>query len=402
MHLLLLPAFLGSYTSISVLARKDNGNNCDCFRTTGATVAYFTNHQFHDYRNVPQQYVSQPPVTVDIADDRDGPISSDFFTSSAWSQDWEVQTWNNADSLNDSASDATTLMGYSRNNVYIGMICHRSSCLHRLTFLETNKEANTATATYLTLRTTKTVTFQSAGEIDSVATNYQYLSARYYARVVGAPGACAGMFTWYCPGLCRSPSATEVEEADIEILTRDPDNYVHFTNQPSESPEGITYKEATRNASVPVSWDEWNEYRYDWVPGLSAWYINGQSVANISFHAPERPAQLILNMWSNGGSWTGNMSIGNAAYLQIQWIQIAYNTSSEQSQKSHMVARRLDAPPVALDSNIETRAEQTRCKRVCQINNLTSPGTPLPNAGMIIDRSRHIMTVLALIIALLQ
>jgi hypothetical protein len=402
MHLLLLLAVLGLCTSTNVLAQKDNGNNCDCFRTTGATAAYFTNHQFLDYRNVPQQYVSQPPVTVDIADDRDGPSSSDFFTSSAWSQDWEVQTWNNADSLNDSASDATTLMGYSRNNVYIGMICHQSSCLHSLTFLETNKEANTATATYLTLRTTKTETFQSAGEIDSVATNYQYLSATYYARVVGAPGACAGMFTWYCPGLCRSPSATEVEEADVEILTKDPNNYVHFTNQPSESPEGFTYKEATRNASVPISWDEWNEYRYDWVPGLSAWYINGQSVANISFHAPERPAQLILNIWSNGGSWTGNMSVGNAAYLQIQWIEIGYNTSNEKSQKRYAASEQISRSAVGVERSLDNRAKPAQCKRVCQIDSLISPGTPLLNAGTIKDRSKHIITMLSLVIALLR
>jgi hypothetical protein len=55
--------------------------------------------------------------------------------------------------------------------------------------------------------------------------------------------------------------------------------------------------------------------------------VNGASVGNISFQAPKNPAGLILNMWSNGGSWTGNMSIDDASYLQIQWIEIVYNTS---------------------------------------------------------------------------
>lgn len=104
----------------SVVAQKDNAKHCDCFRTEGVSPAYFTNHRFFDYRNIPSQFVSHPAVTTDIDNDQDGPSSSDFFTSTSWKQDWEVQTWNNADALKDSTSDANVLMGYSRNNVYIG------------------------------------------------------------------------------------------------------------------------------------------------------------------------------------------------------------------------------------------------------------------------------------------
>lgn len=55
--------------------------------------------------------------------------------------------------------------------------------------------------------------------------------------------------------------------------------------------------------------------------------MNGVSVGSLSFQAPKNPAQLILNMWSDGGSWTGNMSIGASSFLQVQWIELVYNTS---------------------------------------------------------------------------
>lgn len=55
--------------------------------------------------------------------------------------------------------------------------------------------------------------------------------------------------------------------------------------------------------------------------------MNGESVASIGFQTPRDPAGLFVNMWSDGGAWTGNMSVYDEAYLQIQWIEIAYNTS---------------------------------------------------------------------------
>ena len=32
---------------------------------------------------------------------------------------------------------------------------------------------------------------------------------------------------------------------------------------------------------------------------------------------------------SNGGTWTGNMTIGETATLQIRWVEIVYNTTSD-------------------------------------------------------------------------
>ena len=103
---------------------------------------------------------------------------------------------------------------------------------------------------------------------------------------------------------------------------------VQYANQPSNAADGSMIMQATRNATNPgMDWTQWIVYRVDWMPGMTSWYVNGESVANISFQAPKDPAGLIINMWSDGGSWTGNMSVYEQAYFQLQWIELVYNTS---------------------------------------------------------------------------
>jgi hypothetical protein len=120
-----------------------------------------------------------------------------------------------------------------------------------------------------------------------------------------------------------------VQEADIEILTAGPRDVIQCTNQPSVDSSGNVITAATVNATIPhrQDWSTWNNYRLDWVPTQSSWYINGYSVANISFQVPRDPAGLIANMWSDGSSWTGNMTLHDESYFQIQYIELVYNTS---------------------------------------------------------------------------
>lgn len=171
---------------------------------------------------------------------------------------------------------------------------------------------------------------------------------------------------------------------------------MHFTNQPSESPAGFTFKNATVNATLPgeVVWSDWNEYRYDWLPGLSTWFVNGDETARIAFHAPETPAGLIVNMWSNGGSWTGNMSVGDEALLQIQWIEVVFNTSEPvnstvgrrdrlgkgesavfvevASQEGDEVLKGIEA-----SRTLASRADEEGCKVVCDVHLVKTVGTPV-------------------------
>jgi beta-glucanase (GH16 family) len=191
------------------------------------------------------------------------------------------------------------------------------------------------------------------------------------ARVIGAPGACAGIFT-YLP----NDDPQKVQEADIEILTKDPRYAVQYTNQPSNDENGDEIPQATVNASDPSSraWTLWNTFRVDWTPGLTTWYVNGEVAASIAFQAPKDPTGIIMNMWGDGGLWTGPMQVYDEAYLQIQWIEMVYNTSG---------------PYLGADTRKRDVLEKRKtpgCQAVCSVDNeVNVTGTPVllyNNTGM--------------------
>lgn len=64
------------------------------------------------------------------------------------------------------------------------------------------------------------------------------------------------------------------------------------------------------NQTLPtgVKAEEWNVYRMDWLPGSTSWYINGKLAGEIKVQVPKDPTTLILNMWGDGGSWSGDMA----------------------------------------------------------------------------------------------
>jgi hypothetical protein len=151
--------------------------------------------------------------------------------------------------------------------------------------------------------------------------NLSHASVRILARVRGAPGAVAGIFTYW----------NDTTESDIEILSRDPATSIHYSNQPTTTDSGATVPGSTWNVSVPsgAAWTSWKVHRLDWIPGQSAWYMNGLQMASTVVNVPRSPSMLILNMWSNGDAWSGVMAVGAAAELQIQWIEVVFNASSE-------------------------------------------------------------------------
>lgn len=241
-------------------------------------------------------------------------------------------------------------------------------CEGFLTFAE--KSPTKPDQSWLTLRTSRMTDFQSTAEIDTVPSNMLFLSVRYMARISGSPGACAGFFTYLPPG----SDPTSVQEADIEVLTGAPTNRVQFTNQPSFDDQGRDLPESSVNSTIPVTNDytQWNVWRMDWMPGQTSWYVNDVSVANITFQTPKDPAGLIMNMWSDGGLWTGNMSVGQSAYMNVQWIEIAFNTSGN----SHNDPDKRDLDSVMSFNRLPKR-DPTQCAAVCSIDeNVTKVGTP--------------------------
>jgi len=179
-------------------------------------------------------------------------------------------------------------------------------------------------STWLTLRTTRLDNFSSVAEIDSVADTILHGSFRVYTRVRGSAGACAG-FSIY---------SDDDNEADIEILTDDVVDLAHATDHG-------TGAEASSNVTFDGSWQSWNLWRLDWQSGLDSTFWNGQLLKSQRVEVPTQPVIWFANLWSNGGEWSGNMSVGESAYTDIQYIQMAYNTSSD--------------------------PKKTKCKKVCKV-----------------------------------
>lgn len=172
------------------------------------------------------------------------------------------------------------------------------------------------------MRTVRLADFSSASEMQNNQQNMMHASVRMRARVVGASGAVAGFFTYY----------DDDNEADIEILTQYPSNQYEYTNQPSVSKDGNEITAATVNVTMPSSdaaddWTQWHDHRIDWLPHRCNWYLDDRLVASNSYSVPRKPSGLVLNMWSNGGSWSGNMTEGDAAEFHVQWVQMVFNTS---------------------------------------------------------------------------
>lgn len=178
------------------------------------------------------------------------------------------------------------------------------------------------------------------------------------ARTRGSPGAVTAMFTYRPPP--QPQQLALVQEADLEIRTQDPPNFVQYTNQPAwNSTSDI--KEATRNASMPSGkkWSDWAFYRMDWTPGQSTWFVNGVEASRINFQAPRDPSQVMFNVWSDGGSWSGIMGQGGKAEMQVQWIEMVYNSTEASG-------------PVT-----GPWGDKKGCANICSIDETTQLGTPV-------------------------
>ena len=193
--------------------------------------------------------------------------------------------------------------------------------------------------------------------------NLHRASVRIYARVLGAPGAVAGMFTYH----------DDHNEVDSEVLTQDPATQMRLTNQPALDKKGNVVPQATKQPNMLPDWHDWHEHRLDWLSAESAWFLDGAHTASNSYSVPKKPSRLMINMWSNGGSWSGKMAVGGEALFQIQWVEMVFNTSGPVDGPS----KRDDAAAAA--AIVDERGLQSRsdkCDVICKIDGVDRRGTP--------------------------
>ncbi|KAK3902360.1 beta-glucanase [Staphylotrichum tortipilum] len=332
--LILLISAAAPLTSAEPSLTQDS--SCGCYLTNGNQSAYFSDHRFFDFRSL-SQHAGVPDVINDSASTAGADPTSAYFTSSDWSSFWMLGSWNNS---NGARADASVLMINSPNNIYIES--------------DNTTSSPSQPQTFLTLRTQRLDTFQTAAEIESASAKFKHLSIRMRARTVGAAGAITALFSYR-----HSATLANVQEADLEIRTSDPPGLVHYTNQPAYTDGGDVVPLATRNATLPGGrrWNVWATHRMDWTEGRTTWFVDDEMVAQIEFQAPRDESNVILNAWSDGGGWTGNMTRGEAAYLQVQWLEVLYNSTEEGAGKG--------------------KSKGGLCGAVCSVDQTTQLGKPV-------------------------
>ncbi|PTB46234.1 uncharacterized protein TrAFT101_004299 [Trichoderma asperellum] len=358
--LVILPIFIPCLAAASSPQPLPNGDDsvCDCFLTNGTQPGYFSNHMFFDFRNLTKDAGVPALITNETLATIAKP-TSEYFSSPEWTSVWQPQGWSNSEGKGKGLSGAAAvLMVYSPSNVYI----------------QKNNDSDAASETYMTLRTQRLPKFQSAAAFQTKTSDYQFVSLRMLARTIGGPGAVTAFFTY------RDPNSTSaVQEADMEVLTRGPREKIQYTNQPSFTSDDKVNPDATQNVTLPngMIWSQWAVHRLDWTAQSSVWYVDGQQVANISFQVPTGASGINFNAWSDGGSWSGNMSLYDSANLQIQWIEMIYNTSdSRPSKKRNHPSQLLWSRDVGPRGQLLRRSSDAagQCKVVCSIDEVTEAG----------------------------
>ncbi|CAN9456787.1 unnamed protein product [Alternaria alternata] len=276
----LLLAFAASVLLVQVSAK------CTQFSTNGSTAATYDFYRFYDFRNIRDNIDGDAAAASSYGKSYTATESangqSKIIEAAPWNSGWNARDWFRPSPKND-----TINMHYKPSRVSINGS-------------------------------------QLAAELDFAEYNVTFASIRMSARIHGASGAIAGFFTYH----------DDTSESDIEIPTGGSADEAHYSNQPTTDPDtGVPIDGATFNVSMeahqPTS--AWNNYRLDWVNGRSAWYMNGAQSADTEVNVPEKESMIILSLWSNGGTFSGRMDIGQDAWFDVQWVELLFNTSGSAS-----------------------------------------------------------------------
>ncbi|GAB7348596.1 hypothetical protein MBLNU459_g6980t1 [Dothideomycetes sp. NU459] len=153
----------------------------------------------------------------------------------------------------------------------------------------------------------------SSSQLVSSYSDILYGSVRTVAMVSNVPGTTHG-FTFY---------SNDTQEIDFAFLTGDT-TMVHLTNEQVNSSSAATsYTQAAPSDATKA----FHEYRVDWVPGASKFYIDGVLVQTITSNVPSTPGMWVWNNWSNGNAWAGSPPKYDSV-LQIQSINAYVNRTS--------------------------------------------------------------------------
>ncbi|KAL1958826.1 hypothetical protein VTO42DRAFT_3663 [Malbranchea cinnamomea] len=180
-------------------------------------------------------------------------------------------------------------------------------------------------------------------------------SFRTEMKVEGATGGSVAAFFWY---------HDDKNEIDIEILAReyeDDEMPIHYTVHPAKDEDDIVLQNAT--AVIPLRGDNpgsnFQRHRFDWTKDELRFYQNSELVITMNERIPRVGGHVYLNLWADGGSWSGSPSTTDVL-MTVRLIAIYHNTSASDAGMDVMFNSRCEKAggpserTVCLDTKVES------------------------------------------------
>ncbi|KLJ07881.1 hypothetical protein EMPG_16663 [Blastomyces silverae] len=196
-------------------------------------------------------------------------------------------------------------------------------------------------------------------------------SFRVELKLENARGGSCGAFFWY-RGMHKLNSLGRVvfggqddeNEIDIEILSREFKSGwfpVHYTTHPALDENGQVISNATK--VIPLRDNDYmnsfQRHRFDWTPKELRFYQNSTQVHSNALRIPHAPGHAYLNIWADGGPWSGAPSTTDV-FLTIKLIAIYHNTSASDQgldREFNERCKKAGGPSnvtICLDTNVES------------------------------------------------
>ncbi|KAI9726876.1 MAG: hypothetical protein M1834_001461 [Cirrosporium novae-zelandiae] len=148
-------------------------------------------------------------------------------------------------------------------------------------------------------------------EVITAVQDILYGSVRTTAQVSKVAGTCHGFFFY----------KSDSQETDIEILTAHLNQGVYYTNEARHGGDS-TYKTKALPSDATTTT---HEYRVDWVPGKTMFYLDGVPQVTLTENVPNVAGSWIWNNWSNGNSeWSAGPPRSDSI-LHISKIEMYFN-----------------------------------------------------------------------------
>ncbi|KAB5511532.1 concanavalin A-like lectin/glucanase domain-containing protein [Coniochaeta sp. 2T2.1] len=176
-----------------------------------------------------------------------------------------------------------------------------------------------------------------SGQIRTTRRDILYGSFRAsYSVIAQSPGSVAGFFFY----------ANDTQEIDIEIQSKTNNQTVHLGNQPA----------SFANIYLPNNGvvTEMHDYRFDWLKDETTFYLDGVPAGGFAQDTPITNGTISLNMWGNGGTFSGPQTPTTDNIMAISKIMIYFNTSSaslsQRWERACQTAKRKTRPVCVVDT----------------------------------------------------